>query len=151
MAQRLPRGGRGKTPMSTETPVAEFIRWMQTALAPDHAPAELARRLALKTDGRYILLDAATVDWIESAGNYICVHVGADTYIVREPLARFTERLDPLQFRRIHRTAVVNVARVQELRPAFSGDYIVVLTDGTERILSRRYRDQFMADVTVGL
>jgi len=157
MSGKIPVGGMkdaevgwGKTPMSAETMITELAHWMHPAPAPDRNPAMRARRLALKVDGRFIFIDAAALDWIESAGNYICVHVGADTHIVREPLTRFAERLDPQRFRRIHRTTVINVERVRELRPYFRGDYIVVLIDGTERILSRRYREHFMAGITLG-
>jgi two-component system LytT family response regulator len=137
--------------MSAETITTELIHWTRPAPAPARVPATWARRLALKVDGRFIFIDAAAVDWIESAGNYICVHAGADTHIVREALTRFAERLDPQRFRRIHRTTVINVEHVRELRPYFRGDYVVVLNDGTERILSRRYRDHFLAAVTHGL
>jgi len=142
---------RGKTPMSNNTIIAEMSSRLHELLPISPPPAAPGRRLILKTDGRFILMDEAKVDWVESAGNYVCVHAAGATHIVRETLTRFAERLDPQQFQRIHRTTVINVARVRELLPFQRGDYLVILTDGTERILSRRYRDQFMADVTFGL
>ncbi len=142
---------RGKTPMSNNTIIAEMSSRLHELLPISPPPAAPGRRLILKTDGRFILMDEAKVDWVESAGNYVCVHAAGATHIVRETLTRFAERLDPQQFQRIHRTTVINVARVRELLPFQRGDYLVILTDGTERILSRRSRDQFMADVTFGL
>jgi two-component system LytT family response regulator len=82
------------------------------------------------------------VDWIESAGNYVCLHVGPESHLLRETMNGVEERLDPALFVRIHRTAIVNIDRVKELQPLFHGEYQVVLRDGTQLTLSRGYRER---------
>jgi len=100
------------------------------------------RRLLAKRDGRLVVLKAAEIDWIESSANYASLHVGKETYLVRETMQSIEGRLDPAQFLRIHRSTIVNLDRVQEIEPYFHGDYIVRLADGQRLTLSRTYRDR---------
>ena len=88
--------------------------------------------------GVFVVLD--DVDYIESAGNYVRLHIGGEDHRVRARLTDMEERLDPGRFVRIHRTIVVNVARVAEIQPWFSGDAVVILRDGTKLRMSRHYR-----------
>jgi len=103
------------------------------------------QRIAVRTDGRVLLVPVAEVDWLESAGNYICLHSGSKTHIVRETMARLEEQLDPARFARIHRSTMINLNRIRELQPYFHGDYKVLLEDGTELTLSRNYRENLMS------
>jgi len=100
------------------------------------------RRLVLKSKGRFIFVNTNEIDWIEAHRNYVCVHVGADAYLHRQTLAAFEERLKPDTFRRIHRSVIVNIHKVKELRPWPTGEYVVLLKTGKELTLSRGYRDQ---------
>ena len=106
--------------------------------AHDHA-----KRLAIKGDGRVILVDVDEVDRLEAAGNYVEVHTGARHHLVRETMASLEARLDPERFVRVSRASIVNASRVRELQPMFSGDFVVVLRDGTKVAGSRRYRAAF--------
>lgn len=90
--------------------------------------------------GRIVLLRVGDVDWVQAEGNYVRLHVGERSCLIRETLRNLAERLDPRQFLRIHRSTIVNLDRVKELRPWFAGDFIVALKDGTELKLSRGYR-----------
>ena len=81
------------------------------------------------------------IDWIESAGNYLCIRTGNETLILRETLTKMETRLDPKRFARIHRSRIVNLSRVAKLLPLYNGDHTVVLKDSTELGLSRTYRD----------
>lgn len=103
------------------------------------APA-MMDRITVKSDGRVMFVKAADVDFIESAANYVKVHVGAQSYSVREKISALADRLDRRQFARIHRTTIVNVDRIREVQPWFSGDAIVILRDGKKLRLSRMYR-----------
>ena len=103
------------------------------------APA-MIDRITVKSDGRVMFVKAADVDFIESAANYVKVHVGAQSYSVREKISALADRLDRRQFARIHRTTIVNVDRIREVQPWFSGDAIVILRDGQKLRLSRMYR-----------
>jgi two-component system LytT family response regulator len=100
------------------------------------------RRLLIKSGGRVLFLDTREVDWIQAEGNYVRVHAGAASHLLRRPLAKLAETLNPGRFVRIHRSTIVNLDRVRELRPWFHGDCVVVLRDGTELTLSRTFREQ---------
>src|SRR6185295_6690218 len=82
------------------------------------------------------------IDWIEAAGNYLRLHVGKAEHLLRESLTALEKKLDPGRFVRIHRSTIVNLERIRELQPAFHGDYVIVLRDGTELALSRTCRDK---------
>ena len=84
------------------------------------------------------------VDWFEAEANYVRLHVGARSYLVRGKLARLEDRLCPDRFVRIHRSTIVNVDRIRELYPWFGGDFIVVMKDGMELRLSRHYRTRLV-------
>lgn len=104
-------------------------------------PAYL-ERLLVQDGPRAILLDVARIDWIEAERNYVRLHVGDASHLVRGTLTALEERLDPTRFIRIHRSRIVNAERVREIHPWSHGDRLVVLHDGTELILSRRYLDR---------
>jgi two-component system LytT family response regulator len=87
-----------------------------------------------------VFLEIDEIDWVEAAANYVKVHAGKESYVLRERIGRILERLDPNQFVRIHRSTIANVRRVKELQPCNSGEYIVVLKDGKELSCSRGYR-----------
>lgn len=101
---------------------------------------DFAKRLAIKGDGRVILVDVDEVDRLEAAGNYVEVHSGARHHLVRETMASLEARLDPARFVRVSRSSIVNATRVRELQPMFNGDFVVMLRDGTKVAGSRRYR-----------
>lgn len=101
-------------------------------------------RLVVKTSGRIFFLKAEEIDWIEAAGNYVKIHSGRDAHMIRETMNGIEAKLDPDRFLRIHRSTVVNVDKIKELHPMFSGDYAVILRNGAELSLSRNYRDRFL-------
>lgn len=101
-------------------------------------------RLVVKSVGRVFFLKTEEIDYIEAAGNYLKLHVGRESHMIRETMNGIEVKLDPAQFMRIHRSTVVNVDRIKELHPMFSGDYSVILRDGTELALSRNYRERFL-------
>lgn len=103
-------------------------------------------RLIVREPGRILFLDAGDVDWIEAAENYVYLHAGAKKHLVRGTIKSFAERLDPARFARIHRSAIVNLARVRELVPRSAhGDYEVVMMDGTRLVASRNYAARLRA------
>ena len=98
------------------------------------------QRIMLKTAGRVTFLRVEEIDWIEAEGDYVRLHGGGKRHLVRETMKRLEEQLDPARFVRTHRSAIVNLDRIKELHPFFHGDYLIVLTDGTELKLSRSRR-----------
>jgi two-component system LytT family response regulator len=103
---------------------------------------ERLERLLVQGDERSVLLPLSRVDRLESARNYVVLHVGRESFRVRSTLDRLEQRLDPRRFVRVSRTAMVNADRVAELKPWSHGDWVVVLTDGTKLRLSRTFRDR---------
>ena len=97
-------------------------------------------RLVIKAKGRVIFLNLDEIDWIEAAANYVRLSVGKESYLLRETISRTSERLNPNEFIRIHRSVIVNVRKIKELIPVNSGEYIVVLKSGKELSCSRGYR-----------
>jgi two-component system LytT family response regulator len=101
---------------------------------------EADQRLVIKANGRVVFLDLENIEWVEAAANYVRLHVGKESYFFRETISRISERLDPKQFVRIHRSTIVNVGKIKELIPVNSGEYVVVLKTGRELSCSRGYR-----------
>jgi two-component system LytT family response regulator len=112
--------------------------------APGKPASPFFERVAVKSDGGTRILLIADVDWFETDGNYVRVHVGKSTYLIRSTANRLQEELDPARFARIHRRYLVNVDRVVGLEPWFGGDAVVLLRDGTKLRLSRNFREEFL-------
>lgn len=102
------------------------------------------RRLVVKDRDRFLLLKAADVDWIQSAANYVQLHANGHCYLVRMTMNEIETQLEGLSFARIHRSTIVNVDRLTEIRPSPHGDFQVVLENGTALRLSRAYRDHLL-------
>jgi two-component system LytT family response regulator len=113
--------------------------------APPKPPSPFYERVAVKTDGATRILQIVDVDWFETDGNYVRLHVGKSTYLIRSTANRLQEELDPARFARIHRRYLVNLDRVVGLEPWFGGDAVVLLRDGTKLRLSRNFRESFLA------
>jgi two-component system LytT family response regulator len=109
--------------------------------SPEPAQPERRDRLVIKSSGRIYFVRTLDIDWCEAAGNYVRLHVGAQTHLVRGTMGYIEAQLDPKQFVRVHRSTIVNVDRIQELRSSFNGEYIILLHDKTRLTLSRGYRD----------
>lgn len=99
-------------------------------------------RLVVKSGGRLFFLRTDEIDWIEAAGNYVRLHVGNTSHLLRETMNAIEGRLDPEKFFRIHRSRIVNMERIQEMQPWLNGEYAVVLRTGTRLTLSRGYREK---------
>lgn len=115
------------------------------ALLDELRPRKQPGRFTIRTPDKMFFLRMDDIDWVEAADNYVCVHAGTDTHVLRETLSSVEARLDPAAFARIHRSAIVNLERVKELRPWFHGDYVVVLKNGHELTLSRSHRDRVLS------
>jgi hypothetical protein len=97
-------------------------------------------RIEIRDGGRVFLLEPVEIAWVEAAGNYVEVHTGGAMHLARGTLAAFEERLAGHGFVRVHRSRLVNVARVTALSPTPSGDFLLTLNDGRTLAGSRRYR-----------
>lgn len=102
--------------------------------------ASRTQRFVVREAGRMRFVPVDDVDWIEAERNYVRLHVGAKSYLVRGNLSHIVEDLDPVRFRRIHRSTVANIDRIAEIRPWQGGDHIAILHDGTQLRVSRTWR-----------
>ncbi len=113
-------------------------RAASAAAGVTHRPG--SDRLAIPTGDRVVVARIADIDWIEASGNYVSIHVAKKSWLLRETIAAMDQRLAPYGFARIHRSTLVNVERVAELRALANGEFAVQLQDGTSLKLSRSYR-----------
>lgn len=99
-------------------------------------------QIVLKDRGRVHFLNVKDLDWIEAAGVYVHLHVGSESHLFRTTLGQLQQRLNPRQFVRVNRSAIINTERIVELQPRSHGEYTIVLKNGTQVALSRGYRSQ---------
>jgi two-component system, LytTR family, response regulator len=116
------------------------VQAQAAVLSQMQAPIKPVERLAIKSDGRILVVKTADISWIQSAHNYVEIHEDKKTHLLRETISSIETRLPPEKFVRISRSVIINVDRVKELQPRFYGEYTVTLHDGTRLTLSRRYR-----------
>jgi len=130
---------RAKTRLATERRV-DLNRETLALLEELKARSNHIERLVIKAGGRAFFLKTEEIDWIEAEGKYVRLHVGKESYLLREAIGSMESQLDPKKFPRIHRSTIVNIERVRELQPWFHNEYRVILKDGTELMLSRSCR-----------
>ncbi len=100
------------------------------------------QKLAIKDGTRVLRIDIDSIRWIDAAGDYMCIHAGEETHVLRGTMHDLERRLDAKRFARVHRSTIVNLERVKEMRPHLNGEYFLVLDSGHELKLSRSYRDK---------
>jgi two-component system LytT family response regulator len=120
----------------------DFDRRLASLVETLEAKQKAPDRIVVKSSGKVSFLKTDEIDWIEAADNYVRLHVGAESHMLRETLGSIAARLDPAKFLRIHRSTVININRLKQLQPWFHGDYVAILEDGTKLNLSRTYRDK---------
>ncbi len=97
-------------------------------------------RLTVQAGERLTLVDVADVDWVEAWGDYVRIHLHGRTFTIREKISDLERQLDPGRFARVHRSTIVQIARIKDLVPLLHGDYELTLADNTLLRLSRTYR-----------
>ena len=144
--ERAKRAVRHPGQSDVAAQLAGLLRMVQAqrpaeqSAAPGSVDRGETRRLVIRLPGRTLFVPYRDIAWIEGADYYARVHVGRKAHLLRESLRSLADRLDPQQFVRIHRSAIVNVARVRELRVGDGTDGIAVLDDGTELRVGRGRR-----------
>ena len=109
-------------------------------IGEDQEAAPPLRRIMVRSASRIHFVDVDRIDWIEAAGDYVRLHVGDRSHLHRETMYRLAKRLDPSEFVRIHRSAIVRLDRIDAVRFDERGGHHVILVDGTEHSLSRSGR-----------
>ncbi|MCG8607603.1 LytTR family DNA-binding domain-containing protein [bacterium] len=116
-----------------ENPAEKILSLLNT-LQSDLVDAE---RLWIKDSGTVKPIKYEDIDWIEAMDDYVCLHVGKETHLIHQTMRDLEARLDQKHFMRIHRSTIVNLDRIKELRPLGDGSYKVILRDETSLVLSR--------------
>lgn len=135
-----------------EARFAESVARLRDRVASDHAvllarALDSAARLVVNTRTGDLLLDQSEIEWIEADDYYSAIHAGGRRHLLREPLASLEIRLDADRFVRTHRSAIVNVGFVRQLRGASGGETALLLRDGTRIPVSRRRREAVLQRV----
>jgi len=102
-------------------------------------------RLVIKSGGRVFFLKVDEIDWIEAAGNYVRLHAGRESHLLRETIKNLETQLNSKKFLRINRSTIVRIDRIKELQPWFNGEYAIILQDGARLTSSRGYRERLDA------
>jgi two-component system, LytTR family, response regulator len=102
-------------------------------------------RLVVRNRDRYVLLKAEEVDWMEAAANYVEVYARGKSFLVRTTISSLEQKLDPRRFTRIHRSTIVNVDRIAEIRSDAHGDFDVLLTNGKVLRMTRGYSERLLS------
>jgi two-component system, LytTR family, response regulator len=108
-------------------------------------------RLMIRSSGRITFIKTTDVDWLEAADNYVRVHSGKESHLIRETMANLESDLDSRRFVRVHRSAIINVDAIEEIRSMFHGDYSIRLRTGAEIPLGRTFRERLEAVLGRGL
>jgi len=138
------RTGDHKTPLvGAIEEIAKKVAGRSDTRHPEQSSDEALaadRKIAIRDNDVIVLIDIDDIDWVDAAGDYMCVHAKGVTHIMRSTLKTLMTRLDPDKFKRIHRSTVVNLERIEQVTPLHKGEYILDL-DCNERLkVSRNYR-----------
>jgi two-component system LytT family response regulator len=115
----------------------QLADWLK---APKAGPAVL-NRIAVKTGERTIFVKVEDIDYFESAGNYVVLHVRAENHVLRDTLNNLESKLPPRLFARISRSIIVSLDRIKELQPGVEGEHVIVLRDNRQLIMTRGLKE----------
>jgi two-component system LytT family response regulator len=126
------------------TDLNDHLRQLLATVKPD---AKYLKRIIVKSGAQTVLVQTEDIDWIGAAGNYLELHVGRETHLVRERISRMEQKLDPEKFARIHRSTIVNLDRVKTLKHLFNGDHLAILRNDTKLNMSRTFYEKLILQI----
>jgi two-component system LytT family response regulator len=106
-----------------------------------HSSSRYEKLINIKDRGQIFRVDVDTIEKIDAAGDYMCIYTGDNTLILRETMKDLEKRLDPRRFQRVHRSTIVNLDLVRQVKPHTNGECFLVLDSGSQVKVSRSYRD----------
>ena len=109
--------------------------------APGAPGSSFEKQISIKDRGFITRVEVCEIDYIDAAGDYMCIHTGQKTHILRATMKHMQKRLDPDKFQRVHRSTIVNLDQVREVHPHSNGEYFLVLGGGAELKVSRSYKE----------
>lgn len=107
--------------------------------------ADFPDRIVIKASGKIYFITTNDIDWIEASGNYVTLHAGGESHLIRDTMSAMEKKFDPQKIIRIHRSYMVNLDRIRELKGLFNGEYAVVLKNGRQLTLSKTYKEKLPA------
>ena len=113
-------------------------------LSEQSARLQPLKRILVKSGDKSFFVRPEEISWIEAQGNYVALHVGAQSFLLRQTVSTLEKQLDPAKFQRIERSTIVNLDAIREMHPAGRGEYEIVLKDGIVLKLSHTYRESFL-------
>jgi two-component system LytT family response regulator len=119
----------------------EAAEEMADAVPEAPSPNRYERMINIKDQGQIFRVDVDTIERIDAAGDYMCIQTGDNTLILRETMKDLEKRLDPRRFQRVHRSTIVNLDLVRQVKPHTNGECFLVLDSGAQVKVSRSYRD----------
>ena len=131
--------GRLKEALEEHAP--EAAEEMADASPEAHASNRYEKMINIKDQGQIFRVDVDTIERIDAAGDYMCIQTGDNTLILRETMKDLEKRLDPRRFQRVHRSTIVNLDQVRQVKPHTNGECFLVLDSGAQVTVSRSYRD----------
>jgi two-component system LytT family response regulator len=134
VSERLDHG-----PQPLEPRLDEFLRTLNPG------PIHPSRFLVRDARSGLYFVRADEIDWVEASGNYVTLHAGGRTHLVRDTMNEFMEKLDPALFVRVHRSAIVHLDRIVRIEPAERGEYRITLRDGAQLNTSRAHSERLRA------
>jgi two-component system, LytTR family, response regulator len=124
----------GKTALLTQQQLSQTLAALRST-ARNEKPYQ--ERFIVRDGAKDVLINVSDIDWIEAADYYSCLHVGSRKYMLRETIKELSEKLDPARFVRIHRSAIVKIAQVQEIHRDGRAEFFVMLTSGQRLRMSK--------------
>lgn len=131
-----------RLPLALKRDLRETLVAMVRDITGERAPAQPESRLILEIEGRVHFVEPTDIEYVEADGNYVGIHVGDRTHTVRCPIGELEERLAAPRFLRIHRSVIVNTARIRSMEKWFHGEYVVQMQGGREFTSGRTYRQR---------
>ena len=119
----------------------EAMEGVEAGEDPGHAANRYEKMINIKDRGQIFRVDVDSIEKIDAAGDYMCIYTGDNTLILRETMKDLEKRLDPRRFQRVHRSTIVNLDQVRQVKPHTNGECFLVLGSGQQVKVSRSYRD----------
>ena len=126
-------------------PAREESRQILSLLETIASPRRHITRLAVRSAGKTVFVDVEDIQWVKAAENYVELHAASKVHLLHVTLNTLEKSLDPASFMRIHRSLIVNVKCIKELQPAFHGEYVITLQNGTQLQSGRVYHERVKA------
>jgi len=123
----------------TGNPPLALEKWLEEGL---ELPGRYPEKIAIKDAGEITLVPVAEIEWVDAAGDYMCLHAGGEIHVMRITMKELESQLDPKRFQRVHRSTLVNLQRVEKICSHINGEYHLFLKGGERLKMSRTYRDK---------